>query len=55
MAESANEVHEIRMLVQRTNKPALREKIVAKIPDHKKGLSGQALRDAAADAWAADK
>lgn len=29
----------------------LRNKIVKKIPNHKKGLNGQALKDAAAKAW----
>lgn len=33
---------------------ALREEITKKIPSHKKGLRGQALKDAAAKAWAAD-
>lgn len=31
---------------------ALRNKILKKIPNHKKGLTGQALKDAAAKAWA---
>ena len=29
----------------------LRKEITAKIPSHKKGLTGQALREAAAKAW----
>lgn len=32
---------------------ALRERIVAKIPPHKKGLTGKALKEAAAQAWTA--
>jgi AbrB family looped-hinge helix DNA binding protein len=32
----------------------LRDEIVRKIPSHKKGLTGQALKDAAAKAWVAD-
>lgn len=32
----------------------LRDKITKKIPAHKKGLTGQALKEAAAKAWAAD-
>jgi AbrB family looped-hinge helix DNA binding protein len=33
---------------------ALRDKIVKKIPSHKKGLTGQALKDAAVKAWVAE-
>jgi AbrB family looped-hinge helix DNA binding protein len=33
---------------------ALRARIVRQIPDHKKGLAGEALREAAATAWVAD-
>lgn len=32
----------------------LRDEITKKIPSHKKGLAGQALREAAAKAWVAD-
>ena len=32
---------------------ALRDKITKKIPDHKKGLSGDTLRQASATAWVA--
>lgn len=32
----------------------LRDEITKKIPSHKKGLTGQALKDAAANAWVAD-
>ncbi len=32
----------------------LRDEITKKIPSHKKGLTGQALKDAAAKAWTAD-
>lgn len=32
----------------------LRDKITKKIPSHKKGLTGQALKEAAAKAWTAD-
>lgn len=32
----------------------LRDQITKKIPSHKKGLTGQALKDAAAEAWIAD-
>ena len=32
----------------------LRDVIIKKIPSHKKGLTGQALKDAAAKAWVAD-
>lgn len=32
----------------------LRDEITKKIPNHKKGLTGQALKDAAAKAWVAD-
>ena len=32
----------------------LREDITKKIPSHKKGLTGQALKEAAGKAWAAD-
>lgn len=32
----------------------LRDEITKKIPSHKKGLTGQALKDAAAKAWVAD-
>jgi AbrB family looped-hinge helix DNA binding protein len=31
----------------------LRDEIVAKIPNHKKGLTGQALKNATAKAWVA--
>ena len=31
----------------------LRDEITKKIPSHKRGLAGQALRDAAAKAWVA--
>jgi len=33
---------------------ALRDSITKKIPAHKKGLTGQVLKDAAARAWVAD-
>ena len=33
---------------------ALRDEIAKKIPNHKKGLTGQALKEAAAKAWVAD-
>jgi len=33
---------------------ALRDSITKKIPSHKKGLTGQALKEAAAKAWVAD-
>ena len=33
---------------------ALRDEIVKKIPSHKKGLTGKALKEATAKAWAAD-
>lgn len=33
---------------------ALRDEITKKIPNHKKGLTGQALKEAAAKAWVAD-
>lgn len=33
---------------------AIRDKMAIKIPEHLKGLSGDALREAAAKAWAAD-
>ena len=32
----------------------LRDEIVKKIPSHKKGLTGRALKDATAKAWVAD-
>jgi bifunctional DNA-binding transcriptional regulator/antitoxin component of YhaV-PrlF toxin-antitoxin module len=32
----------------------LRDDITKKIPNHKKGLTGQALREASAKAWVAD-
>jgi AbrB family looped-hinge helix DNA binding protein len=32
----------------------LRDEITKKIPSHKKGLTGQALKDAAAKAWITD-
>lgn len=32
----------------------LRDEVISKIPDHKKGLTGQALKDATAKAWAVD-
>ncbi|HUD07285.1 MAG TPA: hypothetical protein VMR34_05350 [Candidatus Saccharimonadales bacterium] len=32
----------------------LRDEITKKIPSHKKGLTGQALKEAAAKAWVAD-
>jgi AbrB family looped-hinge helix DNA binding protein len=32
----------------------IRDEIVRKIPNHKKGLTGQALKDATAKAWVAD-
>ncbi len=32
----------------------LRDEITKKIPSHKKGLTGQALKDATAKAWVAD-
>jgi bifunctional DNA-binding transcriptional regulator/antitoxin component of YhaV-PrlF toxin-antitoxin module len=32
----------------------LRDEITKKIPSHKKGLNGQALKEAAAKAWVAD-
>jgi len=32
----------------------VRNEIVKKIPNHKKGLAGQALKEAAAKAWVAD-
>jgi len=32
----------------------LRDEITKKIPSHKKGLTGQALKEAAAKAWAAN-
>jgi len=32
----------------------LRDEITKKIPSHKKGLTGQALKEAAAKAWTAD-
>lgn len=32
----------------------LRDEIIKKIPRHKKGLTGQALKDAAAKAWVAE-
>jgi AbrB family looped-hinge helix DNA binding protein len=32
----------------------LRDEIIKKIPSHKKGLTGQALKEAAAKAWVAD-
>ncbi|HSX30105.1 MAG TPA: hypothetical protein VLE73_06110 [Candidatus Saccharimonadales bacterium] len=32
----------------------VRDSIVKKIPTHKQGLTGQALKEAAAKAWAAD-
>lgn len=33
----------------------LRDEITKKIPSHKKGLTGQALKDAAAKAWVASQ
>ena len=33
---------------------AIRKEIVAKIPAHKKGLTGRALKEAIAKAWASD-
>lgn len=33
----------------------LRDEITKKIPTHKKGLTGQALKEAAAKAWVADE
>ncbi len=33
----------------------IRDEIIRKIPSHKKGLTGQALKDAAAKAWVADQ
>jgi len=32
----------------------LRDEIIKKIPSHKKGLTGQALKEATAKAWVAD-
>ena len=32
----------------------IRDAIIKKIPSHKKGLTGQALKEAAAKAWVAD-
>jgi hypothetical protein len=33
----------------------LRDEITKKIPSHKKGLTGQALKEATARAWVADQ